>query len=89
MDAGIITQIGLSVVTCAAGWSVGRRGVAREVIDMLQDKVTLLEEQKLEGDQKVTALEGKVEVLESLVTQRAAVEEVRDIVVRIADRVGA
>lgn len=89
MDAATITSIGISVASIAAGWTVGRRGIAADTVNMLQAQVEVYERQKAEQDTKITALESKVEILESLVTQRAAVDEVRQIVERIADRVGA
>jgi hypothetical protein len=73
----------------AGGWVTGRRGVARQTVDLLQIQAVTLGEQNKQQAEKITALEGKVEVLESLVTQRAAVAEVKEVVDRIAARVGA
>lgn len=89
MDANTIFQIAVPLVGIASGWSVGRRGLSRQTVDLLQIQVTALKEDKREREVELAELRTRVEVLEGLVTQRAAVEEVRDIVERIADRVGA
>lgn len=82
-------QIGVPLVGIASGWSVGRRGLSRQTVDLLQIQVATLKENKEAKDLELTELRARVEVLESLVTQRAAVDEVKEIVNRIADRVGA
>lgn len=89
MDVGAITSLGLSAASIAAGFMVGRRGIAAETVTMLQAQVEAHERDKVIRDRNIVLLEGRIEVLESLVTQRASVEEVRVIVERIADRVGA
>jgi len=67
-----------------------------DVIATLQAKVGLLEQQNSEKELNLVELLTRVEVLENLVTQRAEVEavhedvnEVKDIVIRIAYKVGA
>lgn len=67
----------------------GRRGVARQTVDLLQIQADTLARQNGDQANEITMLKGKVEVLESLVTQRAAVAEVKEVVDRIAVRVGA
>ena len=74
----------------------GRRGVARQTVDLLQIQVTSLRESNDEKDLELSEIKGRVEVLESLVTQRAAVNEVHEElsvvhgkVDRIAAKVGA
>lgn len=69
---------------------------ATVTVDMLQIQTDLLRAQIKERDDKIAALEAKMEILESLVTQRAEVEEVkvevqgvRLVVDRIASKVGA
>lgn len=65
-------------------------------VDMLQIQTDLLRAQISERDDKILALEAKMEILEAMVTQRAEVEEVkhevqgvRSVVDRIAHKVGA
>lgn len=67
-----------------------------DVISTLQAKVELLASQNRDKENNLVELLTRVEVLESLVTQRAEVEavhqevtEVKTIVTRIADKVGA
>jgi cell division protein FtsB len=89
MDPGSMAQIATLVAAVGGGWVTGRRGVARQTVDLLQIQASTLETQNGKQGEKITALEAKVEVLESLVTQRAAVAEVKEVVDRIAARVGA
>lgn len=70
--------------------------LSTDVITTLQAKVELLEQQNDSKENNLIELLARVQVLEDLVTQRAEVEvvhqgvtEVRDIVTRIADKVGA
>lgn len=84
-----ITNVAIPLVAIASGWSVGRRGLSRQTVDLLQIQVATLREGNDAKDVELADLKVRVEVLEGLVTQRAAVEEVKQIVVRIADRVGA
>lgn len=71
------------------GWAVGRRGLSRQTIELLQIQVNTLKEDNADKTSQITLLEGKVNVLESLVTQKADVAEVKEIVERIAAKVGA
>lgn len=89
MDPDTVMQIAIPLVGIASGWSIGRRGLSRQTIDLLRIQVETLREGNETKDLELTDLKARVEVLESLVTQRAAVDEVREIVNRIADRVGA
>lgn len=89
MDVNTLTGIAVPLVTVVAGWSIGRRGLSRQTVDLLQIQVDVLTAQNAERASKITLLEGKVELLESLVTQKADVAEVKEIVERIAVKVGA
>jgi hypothetical protein len=96
MDAATISQIAVLVAGIGGGWATGRRGVARQTVDLLQIQVEALKGEKIEKDAELSELKGRVEVLEGLVTQRAAVnevhEELREVhhtVDRIAAKVGA
>ncbi len=89
MDIGLITQIGVAVSSAAAAYTIGRRGVASETVTMLQAQIDVLESRDASKNTEIATLTTKVDILEGLVTQRAAVEEVREIVERIAVKVGA
>lgn len=98
----IITAVMLLASSLGAFYG-GRRTAGEQTIaaatvtvDMLQVQADLLAKQLEERDIKIAALEAKMEILESLVTQRAEVEEVkqevqgvRSVVDRIAHKVGA
>jgi hypothetical protein len=71
-------------------------GIAVDTVELLQAQVALLVEQGREKDDRIATLEGRVNILGDLVTQRAEVEavhqevmSVKDIVDRIAAKVGA
>ncbi len=89
MDIEMIVQIGTAATIAGAGFVAGRRGVARQTVELLQIQVDALKHSEQAKTEQVVALQGKVEVLEQMVTQKAAVEEVRVIVERIATKVGA
>jgi hypothetical protein len=89
MDISTASQIAIPLVTMASGWSVGRRGLSRQTVDLLQIQVNALKADRDEKAEELAELKSRIETLEGLVTQRAAVEEVKQIVERIADRVGA
>ncbi len=89
MDPGTVVQVASMAAVAAGGWVTGRRGVARQTVDLLQIQADALKRQTEDQASEITTLKGKVEVLESLVTQRAAVAEVKEVVDRIAARVGA
>lgn len=93
----------LVIAGSAGGFMGGRRsaaatsiGIAVDTVELLQVQVATLVKQNEEKDSKISALEGKVDILEQMVTQRAEVEAVREEVVgvrnvvdRIASRVNA
>lgn len=98
----IVTAVVLIFTAFGSFWGGRRTGGERSVeiaattVQMLQDQVDLLKEQIEQRDVKIATLEAKMEVLEALVTQRAEVEEVkveivgvRQVVDRIAHKVGA
>jgi FtsZ-binding cell division protein ZapB len=78
MDLATMSQLALLAAGIGGGWATGRRGVARQTVDLLQIQVSALKEEKTEKDAELSEIKGRVEVLESLVTQRAAVNEVRE-----------
>ncbi len=89
MDVTTLTGIAVPLAAVIGGWSLGRRGLSRQTVDLLQVQVEILTTQNAEKAIQITLLEGKVEVLEQLVTQKADVAEVKEIVERIAAKVGA
>lgn len=89
MDPGTLAQIATLIAGVGGGFVTGRRGVARQTVELLQIQADTLTNQNNTQAQKITALESKVEILEGLVTQRAAVAEVKEVVDRIAAKVGA
>lgn len=71
-------------------------GIAVDTVELLQAQVQTLMEQNSAKDERIATLEGRVNILGDLVTQRAEVEAVhsdvltvKDIVDRIAAKVGA
>lgn len=89
MDINTISGIAIPLAGVIGGWAVGRRGLSRQTIELLQIQVSALKEDNADKTSQITLLEGKVNVLESLVTQKADVAEVKEIVERIAAKVGA
>lgn len=103
MDANAIIAILTGVAGVTGGYVGGKRtgqsqavSTAVEVVDLLQVQVSTLVAQNAEKDEKIAILEGKVELLEAMITQRAEVEavhaevkDVRGVVDRIAIKVGA
>lgn len=93
----------LLVTGSVGGYFGGKRsavsqsmGIAVDTVELLQVQVATLIEQGRLKDEKIATLEGRVNVLNDLVTQRAEVEavhtevmEVKEIVDRIAAKVGA
>lgn len=96
MDADAIITILTGVAGVTGGFFGGKRlgnGQAQQAavstVELLQIAVAELERQGRLKDDELSDLRGRVSVLEDLVTQRAEVEEVRVIVDRIAEKVGA
>lgn len=76
--------------------STNAMGIAVDTVDLLQTQVSALIHRNEEKDSMITDLTARVNVLESLVTQRAEVAAVaedligvRGVVDRIATKVGA
>lgn len=103
MDIGTMLTVVTGLAGVAGGFIGGRRtsnaqamSIAADTVDMLQAQVDLLTEDKRRNDALVEDLRHRVDVLESMITQRADVEAVRqevvgirDVVERIAVEVGA
>lgn len=96
MDVATASQLAVLVAGVGGGWITGRRGVARQTVDLLQIQASSLREKNEEQATELVQIRTRVEVLEGLVTQRAAVNEVHEElqvvhgkVDRIAAKVGA
>lgn len=96
MDADAIITILTGAAGVTGGFFGGKRlgnGQAQQAavstVELLQIAVAELERQGRLKDDELSDLRGRVSVLEDLVTQRAEVEEVRVIVDKIAEKVGA
>lgn len=103
MDYGTIISAATAVGVGAGGFIGGRltgrsnvSQIASDTIGMLQAQVDVLKEDKDHRDLEILDLTQRVAVLEGLVTQRAAVDEVHEdvranqaILRRIADKVEA
>lgn len=103
MDTNGIISVAIGLAGVVGGvWGGSRFGRSQEsdisvnTITILQARVNELERLNREKEDKITELITRVDILESLVTQRAEVEamhvevtEVKGIVTRIAERVGA
>lgn len=103
MDVGSIITVASAVSTGIGGYVSGRltgrsavSQIASDTVDMLETQIDLLREDKEKKELEILSLSQRVGVLENLVTQRAEVEEVsvkvtlvKDVVDRIAEKVGA
>lgn len=92
--ASMITVCGL-LATTAGGYFGGKKigngavTTALETVQLIQTQVDMLTEQNSGKSAEISQLQGKVEILEGLVTQRADVSAVKEVVDRIAAKVGA
>ena len=103
MQIDAILSVAALTATTAGGFFGGRRtaagqatSVAVDTVELLQAQVTSLADSRNEKEALIHSLEQRVELLESLVTQKAEVnlvreevEGVRAAVDRIAMKVGA
>lgn len=103
VDGTMLSTAIVSLATAVGGFIGGRAAgkstssqIAAETVEMLQTQVDVLKGDKEAKDLMILDLQTRIEILESLVTQRAAVDEVHDevqgvrgVVDRIAAKVGA
>lgn len=90
LEAVIAILVGVAGV--GGGWVSGRRGAVAQNAALAQDTITLLNNRLviMESEaKKIPALMERIATLEALVTQRAEVEKVIEIVTRIEDRLNA
>lgn len=102
MDPGTAYTVVSIAASCGAGWYGGRRsgraeilGTAANTVDILNTRSEVLEsniedlkDKLTEKDNQIADLTGRVNVLAEMVTQRAAVSEVKEVVDRIAGHLG-
>jgi FtsZ-binding cell division protein ZapB len=103
MDAATIVTLVTGAVSMTGGFVGGRRmasgqavSIAVDTVELLQVQVQSLENKNNIKEAELSELRSRVDLLEGLVTQRAEVEavhedvrEVREVVDRIAEKVGA
>lgn len=103
MDVASILTIASAVGTGVGGFIGGRMSgrtsasqIAADTVDMLQVQIEAFKEDKERRELEILDLTQRVAVLEGLVTQRAPVEEltnrvtmVKEVVDRVAMKVGA
>lgn len=103
MDTGTLWTIGSAFGSCFAGWYVGKFQARSSVLndanstisilsaraDALDTMVKDLESKITQKDTEIAALNGRVNVLADLATQRAEVAAVKAVVDAIAIKVGA
>lgn len=103
MDIAAIYAILSALAGVIGGYVGGKRtgqnetvSTAVSVVELLQVQVETLVAQNAEKDEKIATLEGKVELLEAMITQRAEVEAVHEevkgvrvVIDKIAIKVGA
>lgn len=84
MDNGTIIAILTGAAGIAGGWYGGRRNaaVASETVQMLTVQIEALQREC----EKIPHLLDRIAVLEELVTQKAEVEAVKQIVIRIEEK---
>lgn len=103
MDTGTMIAVVASVASAIGGFAGGRRtgkgdavSIAVDTVELLQAQVDSLKEEAQRKETLIADLQGRVEVLEGLVTQRAEVAAVHDevkgvrvILEKVAEKVGA
>lgn len=96
MDADTIITALIGIAGVGGAFFSGKRlgnqqiqTTAVNTVQLLQAAVAELKDQNAQKDQKIAELGARVEVLEGLVTQRAAVAQVHATVTRIAEKLGA
>lgn len=96
MSIDTVMTVVMVATTGLGGWFSGKRSSRGAVLGETANTVTILtgeiESLKRSLDEKqgqLTVMHGRILMLEDLVTQRADVEGVREVVDRIAEKVGA
>ena len=92
MDTGTLIAILTGVAGVGGGWATGRRGAVAQNATLAQDTIALLNTRLsfMEGEAaKIPALMERITNLEGLVTQRAEVDKVIEIITRIEGKIDA
>lgn len=96
MGLEVVMAAALLIAASLGSYRQGKRGAALETVQLLETQINVLVEQNKQKDERIATLEGRVNVLNDLVTQRAEVEavhmevlSVKECVDRIAAKVGA
>lgn len=91
-----IMTIVMVATTGVGGWYSGKRagrggtlGEAASAVTILSGEVESLKRAIITKDGELSEMRGRIMTLEELVTQRADVNHVREVVERIAEKVGA
>lgn len=92
MDAATVITILTGLAGIGGGWATGRRGavaqnsaLAQSTIQMLESRLAVMEAEA----NKIPTLMARIATLEALATQRAEVEKVIEIIMRIEEKVDA
>ena len=95
---GLSTAISviIMVVTATAAWYTGKRGYrdgslteATQTVQLMRAEIDTLKSRLQDREKELAELRGRLVTMEDLVTQRADVDGVRQVVDAIAVKVGA
>lgn len=96
MDIDAATTAAVSIATALGGFLGGKKigvngsiQIANDTVSMLSLQVDLLEKKNEHQEAEIADLKTRVDVLQDISTQRANVEAVKEVVDRIAEKVGA
>lgn len=92
MDIASIAALSTAIATLLGGFVYGRQNAlsgAASINQILQSRITDLEDRAVEKDALIVRMTGKIETLEGMVAQRARVEELHVKVDAVSTRVDA
>ncbi len=91
-----VISVIIMVFTAGAAWYTGKRGYrdgslteATQTVQLLRAEIETLKSRLQDREKELEELRGRLRQMEDLVTQRADVDGVRQVVDRIAEKVGA
>jgi hypothetical protein len=88
----IVAAIATALCAGAGAWWASKSSIAQTAASngqILETRVSVLESQNRDQADTITALLGEISILKNLVTQKADVQGVREVVDRIAVKIGA